>query len=154
MSLIRIYFRALGLLWTEKRLLVALIAANIAIAFVQVAEQRLFGLVVDAIANKGNTLDLIGIWAGLGLFGILASVIVAVAADRMAHRQRLGAMRRAFERSITLPISYHAERGSGAVVRDDPGRHGCAVRLVARIAARAGRRPLPASSCWCRRPSP
>ena len=38
-------------------------------------------------------------------------------ADRLAHRQRLAAMSSAFERAITLPISYHAEQGSGRVVR-------------------------------------
>ena len=52
-------------------------------------------------------------WAALGLFSIIASVALAIMADRLAHRQRLAAMSRAFERVITLPISYHAERGPG-----------------------------------------
>src|SRR5204863_722604 len=56
-------------------------------------------------------------WAGLGLFGISAGVIVAVAADRLAHRRRLAALGQAFEQAIILPISYHAAKGSGAVVR-------------------------------------
>jgi glucan exporter ATP-binding protein len=42
---------------------------------------------------------------------------VAVMADRLAHRRRLAALGLAFERAIILPISYHAEKGSGAVVR-------------------------------------
>ncbi len=46
-----------------------------------------------------------------------ASVVVAVIADRLAHRRRLRVMADAFERAITLPLSYHADRGSGAVVR-------------------------------------
>ena len=53
----------------------------------------------------------------LGLFGIVAGVIVAVMADRLAHRRRLAALGQAFEHAIILPISYHAEKGSGAVVR-------------------------------------
>ena len=87
------------------------------IAIVQVLEQTLFGWVVDALAKGEGAFPIIGLWAALGLVGIFASVIVAVAADRMAHRRRLAAMGDAFERAITLPISYHAEKGSGAVVR-------------------------------------
>ena len=60
---------------------------------------------------------MIGLWAGIGIFGILAGVVVAVAADRLAHRRRLIAMALAFEQAITLPISYHARKGSGAVIR-------------------------------------
>ena len=60
---------------------------------------------------------IIGLWAVLGLFGIVAGVIVAVMADRLAHRRRLAALGQAFEHAIILPISYHAEKGSGAVVR-------------------------------------
>jgi len=117
MSLIRIYARALGLLAPEKRLAIALIVANGSIAVVQLAEPLLFGRVVDALAKSEPAMRFITLWAGIGVFGILASVLVAVASDRLAHRQRLVAMERAFERSITLPISYHAERGSGALVR-------------------------------------
>ena len=60
---------------------------------------------------------IIGLWALLGLVGIIAGVIVAVMADRLAHRRRLAALGQAFEHAIILPISYHAEKGSGAVVR-------------------------------------
>jgi ATP-binding cassette subfamily B protein len=87
------------------------------IAIVQVVEQQLFGWVVDALAKGQGAFPIIGLWAALGLGGILASVVVAVAADRLAHRRRLAALGQAFERAITLPISYHAEKGSGAVVR-------------------------------------
>src|SRR5439155_19725120 len=60
---------------------------------------------------------IIGIWAALGIFGIVAGVIVAVMADRLAHRHRLAGHGQRFEHAIVLPISYHAEKGSGAVVR-------------------------------------
>ena len=117
MSLTRVYLRALEFLGPEKWLTLVLVIAGGATAMIQVYEQILFGKVVDALAKNGDATPLILTWAGLGLIGILAGVIVAVLADRMAHRQRLVAMRSAFERSITLPISYHAERGTGAVVR-------------------------------------
>ncbi len=78
---------------------------------------ELEGRVVDALARGQPTVMIVAAWAVLGLFAIVASVVVAVAADRLAHRQRLAAMSNAFEHAITLPISYHAERGTGTVVR-------------------------------------
>jgi glucan exporter ATP-binding protein len=77
----------------------------------------LFGRVVDALAKKVDPSPIILQWAVLGLAGIVASVVVAVLADRLAHRQRVAAMRSAFELSITLPISYHSRVGTGGVVR-------------------------------------
>ena len=112
-----VYKRSLMLLSSEKALSAGLVLAGIAIAIVQVYEQVLFGWVVDALSKGDGAFPIIGMWAGLGFFGIVASVIVAVASDRLAHRHRLNAMGLAFERAITLPISYHAEKGSGSVVR-------------------------------------
>jgi glucan exporter ATP-binding protein len=117
MTLFRVYARALGMLASERKTAFGLAFANVAIGLIQLAEPILFGRVVDAISKSGDTFNLISLWAALGLFGIVASVIVAVYSDRLAHRQRLAAMNFAFERAITLPISYHAEKGSGAVVR-------------------------------------
>ena len=117
MNLVQTYLRALGMLASEKWLAIGLVLANIAIGLVQLAEPVLFGRVVDALAGGEEAFPLIGLWAALGLFSILASVVVAVTADRLAHRQRLAALSQAFERAITLPVSFHAERGSGSVVR-------------------------------------
>jgi ATP-binding cassette, subfamily B, beta-glucan exporter len=117
LTLTQVYRRALGLLATERRLAITLAAASVIIGLIQLAEPVLFGRVVDALSKGSGAFPLIALWAGLGLFGIGASVVVAVIADRLAHRRRLAAMADAFERAITLPLSYHAERGSGAVVR-------------------------------------
>ena len=117
MSLTRVYLRAIGFLAPEKWLTVILVMAGGSVAMIQVYEQILFGRVVDALAKNTDPTPIIVQWAVLGLIGILAGVVIAVLADRLAHRQRLVAMRSAFERSITLPISYHAEIGTGAVVR-------------------------------------
>ncbi len=117
LSTYEVYKRSLLLLSSEKALTAVLVLAGMAIAAVQVYEQVLFGWVVDALSKGNGAFPIIGMWAGLGMFGIVASVIVAVSADRLAHRHRLNAMGLAFERAITLPISYHAEKGSGTVVR-------------------------------------
>ena len=105
------------MLASERLLAITLVLAGIAVAVVQLAEPILFGRVVDALSQGERAFPIIALWAMLGLFNISASVVLAVMADRFAHRQRLAAMSRAFERAITLPISYHAERGSGRVVR-------------------------------------
>ncbi|MGY6214226.1 glucan ABC transporter ATP-binding protein/ permease [Methylolobus aquaticus] len=117
MKIFATYFRALSMLRTEKGLSVTLVLSNIAIAAIQLAEPVLFGRVIDALTGGRETFRDIGLWAVLGLIGIAASVVVALVADRFAHRQRLRAMKAAFDRAIALPISYHAERGSGRIVR-------------------------------------
>jgi glucan exporter ATP-binding protein len=117
LNLLQIYKRALGLLEPEKSLAITLAMAGVVIAAIQLAEPVLFGRVVDALSTGGDAYTLIAIWAALGLFSILAGVVVATYADRLAHRQKLARLSEVFERAIELPQSYHAERGSGAVIR-------------------------------------
>lgn len=116
-TLLKTYYRALTMLRSELWLTIFLVLANVGVAVLQLAEPILFGRVVDALATGYESFPLIGVWAFLGFLSVLASVFLAVWADRLAHRQRLAAMGAAFDRAITLPISYHAERGSGRVVR-------------------------------------
>jgi ATP-binding cassette subfamily B protein len=117
MQMVLVYFRALGLLASERWLALALGIAAVAIAAVQLAEPVLFGRVVDALSKGEEAFPIIGLWALLGLGNITATTALAIMADRLAHRQRLAAMGIAFEQAITLPVSYHAEQGSGRVVR-------------------------------------
>jgi glucan exporter ATP-binding protein len=116
-SIATTYRRALSLLAPERWLAGGLVGANVVIGVILLAEPILFGRVVDALSTGAGAFSLIGLWAGLGLFGILASMVVALAADRLSHRRRLIAMALAFDQAITLPISYHARKGSGAVIR-------------------------------------
>jgi ATP-binding cassette, subfamily B, beta-glucan exporter len=116
-AVFQLYRRALALLAVERGLTACVALAGIAVALVQLAEPILFGRVVDALSRGERAFAIIAVWAALGLFGIIASVAVAVVADRLAHRRRLAALGDAFERAIILPIGFHAERGSGAVVR-------------------------------------
>src|SRR5262245_29432574 len=117
MSVWQIYKRALSFLAEERWVAVGVGAAAMVNAAVMLAEPVLFGRVVDALSHGQEAFPTIALWAGLGLFGIIAGTAVAVAADRLAHRRRLAVMAKSFERAIILPISYHAEKGSGAVVR-------------------------------------
>jgi glucan exporter ATP-binding protein len=114
---VKIYGRAVAMLAVEGWLVPILALANAAVALLALVEPILFGKVIDALVRGDGATRLIWIWAGFGLAGILAGVLVAVASDRMAHRLRLKAMADAFERAVGLPVGFHAERGSGAIVR-------------------------------------
>jgi ATP-binding cassette, subfamily B, beta-glucan exporter len=117
LTLLQIYKRALALLAPEKYLAIGLAIAGVVIAAIQLAEPVLFGRVVDALSKGDDAFGWIWLWAALGLFSILAGVVVATYADRLAHRQKQLQLADVFERAIALPPSYHAERGSGAVIR-------------------------------------
>ena len=153
MELLKIYARGLALLGPEKWRAWALAGASIALAIVQLAEPILFGRVVDALSSKKSAASIIAMWAAIGLFGILAGVIVAVHADRMAHRRRLAIMSQAFEHAIILPLGYHAEQRLERRRARHPRRHRRAVLELALVPARAVRRLCRHRSSWCRPPS-
>ncbi|MFT3731236.1 MAG: glucan ABC transporter ATP-binding protein/ permease [Hyphomicrobium sp.] len=117
LGLVAIYTRSLALLASEKYLAIGLAAAGIVIAVTQLAEPILFGRVVDALSKGESAFTYIGLWALLGLFGIVAGVVVGINADRLAHRQKLAHLASIFEKTIALPQSTHATRGSGATIR-------------------------------------
>ena len=117
MSVWTIYKRALAMLVVERGQTIGVVVAGIALGIVPIAEQVLLARVVDALAQGKGAFPIIAMWAVLGFIGIVAGVVVAVMADRLAHRRRLAALGQAFEHAIVLPIAYHAEKGSGAVVR-------------------------------------
>lgn len=117
LTLAQIYKRALAMLAPEKYLALTLAAAGVVLAGIQLAEPILFGKVVDALSKGEGAFSIIALWAGLGLFGIVANVIVAIYSDRLAHRRRLAVLAESFEKALVLPQSYHAARGSGTVIR-------------------------------------
>ncbi|WP_349370962.1 glucan ABC transporter ATP-binding protein/ permease [Salinarimonas sp.] len=127
MSLSRIYLRAVAAIGPERRLAAMLVAGNVALAFATFAEPVLFGLVIDALARAqtapepGEALGrlpwLIGAWVGFGLFSIAAGVLVALHADRLAHRRRLAVMADFFEHVLALPLAFHAGTHSGRALK-------------------------------------
>jgi ATP-binding cassette subfamily B protein len=117
LSIFRIYRRTLAMLATERWVTIGVMVSAAALAVMQLAEPILFGRVVDALSRGQEAFTTIALWAVLGLIGIVAGVVVSVFSDRLAHRRRLAAIAQGFEHAIILPISYHAEKGSGAVVR-------------------------------------
>ncbi len=119
MSLLRIYLRVLALLGPEKWLATALGAANVALAAVFLIEPWLFGRVVDALAAKAaaDAWFYILWWTGAGFFGVAASVLVALHADRLAHRRKLAAIVDFFEHALALPLAFHDRQHTGRLLR-------------------------------------
>jgi ATP-binding cassette, subfamily B, beta-glucan exporter len=111
-SLIEVYWRALRYLGEDRRRAGLICAANVALAIVTIAEPILFGRVIDAISNQGNVFTSMAMWAGLGAFNIVAFVLVARGADRLAHALRAKTLTRSFEQIISMPLSWHQARGT------------------------------------------
>lgn len=116
MSLVEIYYRALRYLAAEKYKVLLICSANVVLAAVAIAEPILFGRIIDAIAGKEDVLSTVALWAGIGVFNIVAFVLVARGADRLAHERRAAVTTEAYEKLISMPLSWHQKRGSSAAL--------------------------------------
>lgn len=112
MSLLQVYWRALGYLAADKKRVALICGANVTLAIVAILEPILFGRVIDSISEHMNVVPALVMWAGLGAFNIVAFVLVARGADRFAHRLRSDVLCTSFERVITMPLAWHHERGT------------------------------------------
>ena len=126
MDFLRIYSRVLALLRPERRLAIAIAAANVLLAALFYVEPLLFGRIVDVLARAENrpsdqtwhdSVRLLAIWGAVGIGGILANIVVSLHADRLAHRRRLAAMALFFEHVLSLPPAFHSESHSGRVLK-------------------------------------
>lgn len=126
MNILRIYVRVLAMLGSEKRLAILLVLANLALAVAAFAEPVLFGRIIDTLTKSaGNPANvswsdlsvLIYAWIGFGVFTILASVMVALHADRLSHRGRLRVMSQFFEHVLHLPLGFHTGVHSGRLLK-------------------------------------
>jgi glucan exporter ATP-binding protein len=125
MSLLRLYVRVLEQLGKEAPLGWILAVANLLLAGAQFAEPVLFGRIVDVLSGKpapgsvgsSSAWPLLLAWAAFGLFTIVCSAIVALHADRLAHRQRQAVLTNYFEHILQLPISFHSGTHSGRLMK-------------------------------------
>jgi ATP-binding cassette subfamily B protein len=126
MKILRLYIRVLALLGSEARLGWALAVTNVALASAQFIEPVLFGRIIDTLANaQGGTrtvswsdvIVLVGVWVVFGLFIIGSSVLVALHADRLAHRHSQKVRTDYFEHVLQLPLSYHTGTHSGRLMK-------------------------------------
>ncbi|MBM2713088.1 glucan ABC transporter ATP-binding protein/ permease [Mesorhizobium caraganae] len=112
MSLLQIYWRALGYLAADRKRVALICGANVVLAIIAILEPIMFGRVIDAISDKGSVFSTLALWAGLGAFNIIAFVLVARGADRFAHKRRSEVLCQSFERVITMPLAWHHQRGT------------------------------------------
>src|SRR5882672_7650010 len=126
MNLLRLYARVLGLLGPEARLGWLLAIANVALAAAQFAEPVLFGRIIDTLVRAqtagrlptiADLTPLLTAWVGFGLFTIGCSVLVALHADRLAHRRKQGVLTDYFEHLLQLPLAFHGGTHSGRLLK-------------------------------------
>src|SRR5471030_1365750 len=125
MSFFHLYRRVLQNLGPDGRLGWFLAIANVTLAIAQFAEPVLFGRVVDTLtrasANDGSAWSslwlLLIVWVAFGLFTILCGTLVALYADRLAHRRRLAVLTDYFEHVLQLPMAFHGEVHSGRLMK-------------------------------------
>ncbi len=125
MSLLRLYARVLEQLGKEATLGWILALANLLLAGAQFAEPVLFGRIVDVLSTKpaagsagsSSAWPLLLAWAAFGLFTIVCSAVVALHADRLAHRQRQVVLTNYFEHILQLPLSFHSGTHSGRLMK-------------------------------------
>jgi ATP-binding cassette subfamily B protein len=111
-SLLQIYWRALGYLAADKKRVALICGANVALAAIAILEPILLGRVIGAISEKGQVFSTLAVWAALGAFNVVAFVLVARGADRFAHKRRSEVLCQSFERVITMPLAWHHQRGT------------------------------------------
>ena len=126
--MIRLYLRVLRLLGKEARLGWFLAGANLLLAVAQFAEPVLFGRIIDVLSGKpvtdavfGTTVSspwpLLGAWVAFGLFTIICNAVVALQADKLAHRQRQAVLTSYFEHIMQLPLTFHTGTHSGRLMK-------------------------------------
>jgi len=126
MSFFTLYGRVLGRLKPERNLAIVLAFANLAVAGLLFVEPIMFGKVVDTLSDAAKksadeiwheSFHLLGLWALVGVGGIVANILVSLHADRMAHRRRLAAVADYFEHVLELPLAYHLDTHSGRLIK-------------------------------------
>jgi ATP-binding cassette, subfamily B, beta-glucan exporter len=126
MNFVRLYGRVLEKLGSDRRLGWTLALANVALAVAQFAEPVLFGRVINVLARaQENDVTpawarlgvLLSLWAGFAIFTIICGTLVALYADRLAHRRRLAVLTGYFEHVLQLPLAYHGETHSGRLMK-------------------------------------
>ena len=112
MSLFKVYARALQYLAAYKLRVSLVVFANIVLAVLTIAEPILFGRIIDAISSKEAVRPILIMWAAFAVFNTVAFVVVAREADRLAHGRRATLLTEAFGRIISMPLSWHSQRGT------------------------------------------
>jgi ATP-binding cassette subfamily B protein len=127
MPLLRLYARVLRQLGSDIKIGALLALANVALAVAAFAEPVLFGRIIDVLTRSaapgsppvtlGVLTPLIVAWVAFGFFSIGAGALVALHADRLAHRRKLAVTAEYFEHVLELPLAFHTSTHSGRVLK-------------------------------------
>jgi ATP-binding cassette, subfamily B, beta-glucan exporter len=124
MEFLRLYARVFSLLGPAARIGWLLGLANAALAAAQFVEPVLFGRIIDALVGAPGAptpaiglVSLLTAWASFGLFTIGCGVLIALHADRLAHRRRQAVLTSYFEHVLQLPLSFHGKTHSGRLMK-------------------------------------
>jgi ATP-binding cassette subfamily B protein len=97
-----------------------------ALATAQFAEPVLLGRIIDTLTGAQTRGEppswsqlgvLLAAWAGFGLFTIACGTLIALYADRLAHRRRHVVLTGYFEHVLQLPLTYHGNTHSGRLMK-------------------------------------
>jgi glucan exporter ATP-binding protein len=112
LSLIQVYFKALKYLATYRLRVSFVVLANVVLAAITIIEPILFGRIIDAISEKSDATSILIAWGCFGVFNTVAYVLVARQADRLAHGRRADLLTESFGKIISMPLSWHQQRGT------------------------------------------
>jgi len=112
LTLLQVYFKALKYLASYRLRVSLVVAANIVLAVITILEPILFGRIVDAISEKKDATGILIAWGCFGVFNTVAYVLVARQADRLAHGRRADLLTESFAKIISMPLSWHHQRGT------------------------------------------
>jgi len=120
------YARALGLLSTERRSVALMAVASIVVSSLFFVEPILFGRLIDMLTGAAThpadgiwhaSLFTLGAWGLVGISGVFANFLLALSADRLAHRARLALTVSYFEHVLALSFEFHAGKHSARLLR-------------------------------------
>ncbi len=126
MRFLRTYGRVIGLLGRDIRVAGFLAFANLIVAGLQFLDPVLFGRVVNLLSHSDSmarsdlwhqAVILLGIWAAVGVGGIVSNIAVSLQTERLAHRHRIKSMGRYFSHVLSLPLSFHGDTHSGRLIK-------------------------------------
>jgi ATP-binding cassette, subfamily B, beta-glucan exporter len=112
LSLLQVYFKALKYLASYRLRVSLVVAANVVLAAITIIEPILFGRIIDAISDKQDATGILIAWGCFGVFNTVAYVLVARQADRLAHGRRADLLTESFGKIISMPLSWHHQRGT------------------------------------------
>jgi glucan exporter ATP-binding protein len=111
-SLFKVYVRALQYLAAFRFRMSMVVLANVILAAITIEQFSLFGQIIDAMSSQHAVRPILIEWAALAAFSAVAFVVVAREADRLAHGRRAALLTEAFGRIISMPLSWHSQRGT------------------------------------------